>query len=190
MFRNRTNYFLCFFTVFCSIQGLCFGTTVFANSKPALPNSKSIPANQSKPTRDADHPIVIQSDSAIFDEMAGTALYSGNVVMDQGSRHLTSDTLTLKRGSDGKIDELKAVGAPARFHAQPDPLKPISSGHGNIVHYFPKQEKVHLLENAELSQKENVIQGSHLTYLLNTQVLTSQHEPGKRTTMIIHKDNP
>lgn len=134
---------------------------------------------------DETQSIEIQSDSAEFDDKKGTAVYHGHVLMTQGSRQLTSDTLTIQKDQHGKIKLMIATGNPAHFKAKPAPEKPFSEGHANIVKYFPNENKIILLENAELTQNQDTIRGDNLSYFLNTKVLSSEPVPGKRTTVIL-----
>src|SRR5579872_509055 len=106
-----------------------------------------------------DQPISIQSDSAEFDDKKGTASYYGHVVMEQGNRRLTAETLIIKRDNEGKIESLVATGKPAHFQAQPDLNKPIFLEHASIVQYYPKGDKIILIQNATLTQNEESIQG-------------------------------
>jgi lipopolysaccharide export system protein LptA len=53
---------------------------------------------------DAKQALNITSYTAEFDDKTGIAIYRGNVVAQQGSRCLESDTLTVYRGKDNKIN--------------------------------------------------------------------------------------
>ena len=153
----------------------------FSVANPAMAaNSKNKSTNP-----DESQPVAIHSDSAEFDDKKGTASYYGHVIMEQGSRRLTSDTLIIKRDGEGKIESLVATGKPAQFQAKNDPHKPPSHGHGSTLHYFPKEDKIVLIHNAEVSQSEDSIRGDHLTYYISKKLLTSEPVRGKRTTVIL-----
>jgi lipopolysaccharide export system protein LptA len=134
---------------------------------------------------DKQQPIQIQSASVEFDEKKGTALYRGQVVFQQGTRHLTADSLLIKKDLQGKIESVLAKGKPAQFKAKPNPAKPFVTGHANILHYLPNQDKILLIQNAELTQNDDTIRGESLSYQLSTQVLTSNPVAGQRTTVIL-----
>ncbi len=130
-------------------------------------------------------PIEIQSDTAEFDDKKGTAIYRGNVVMKQGNRHLSSLKLVILRDEHGKIESMVATGTPAYFYAKSDPEKPPIQGQAKNLKYFPKQDKLLLLEEAELIQNGDTIRGCHLVYFISTHVLSSLPVPGKHTTVIL-----
>jgi len=134
---------------------------------------------------DEELPIEIHSDSAQFDDKKGTATYLGNVVMQQGSRQLSSQSLIIKRDNHGKIESMVAKGTPATFQAKPSPEKPLIHGFANIIQFYPNQDKMILLENASLTQNEDTLEGDSLTYFVSKHILSSDPVPGKRTTVLI-----
>jgi lipopolysaccharide export system protein LptA len=129
--------------------------------------------------------IEINADFAEFDDKKGTVIYQGNVVMSQGNRQLTSDTLVIQRDSHGKINFMIATGSPAHFQIDSEPEKPLSHGQSNTIKYFPNQDKILFIGNAELTQNTNTVYGDKLSYFLKTRVLSSELVPGKRTTVIL-----
>ena len=142
-------------------------------------------ANETNQKPDSEQPIKIESNQAEFDDGKGTAIYIGNVVVDQGSRHLTADKLTIYRGKDNKISKMIAVGHPARFHSQPNPEKPAGRGKANTIKYYPNEDKVDLIDNAELTQEGNTVNGPFLVYFFETGVLKSKGTAQRRTTVIL-----
>lgn len=189
LFKNILRICLFGFFIFCS-------TFLYAeNQKPADPIKSISPINSINPVKpvnpDENQPIHIQSDSAEFDDKKGSALYRGHVIMTQGTRQLLSETLLIKRDQHGKIDSAIATGKPAHFQAQlsPEqpgqPEKPLAHGQANIVKFFPKENKIYLFENAELTQNENTIKGEAITYSTDSKVLSANPVAGKRTTVIL-----
>jgi lipopolysaccharide export system protein LptA len=141
--------------------------------------------NPKKTSKDDEHPIQIQSDSADFDNNTGIATHRGNVQVTQGSRLLTSDSLLIHRTSEGKIDKMTAKGEPAYFEAIPDPEKPKITGKAQVIHYFLEGKKLILEQNAELSQNANILQGATVIYYLETGLMTSESSSDQKTTVIL-----
>jgi len=135
--------------------------------------------------QDSEQPVNIRADKANFEHDDGVALYSGHVSVDQGSRHLLSDTLTIKRDKNNKIKVIIAVGKPAYFKSQADSQKSISQGRADIIKYYPQQDKVDLLDNAELTQNGDTVQGPILNYNFVTGNLKSLSSVDQRTTFIL-----
>jgi len=130
-------------------------------------------------------PIEIQSNQAEFDDKKGIVTYQGNVIMKQGNRYLSATKLIIARDNHGKIESMQAMGAPAYFYVRPEPEKPPIHGQANTLYYFPKQDKLLLIDEAELIQNEDTVQGDHLIYFISTHVLSSLPVPGKNTTVIL-----
>jgi lipopolysaccharide export system protein LptA len=138
---------------------------------------------------DDGKPIEIRSDSAEFDDKKGTAKYTGNVVMKQGTRQLHAHTLLIKKDPSGKIESMIAKGEPAYFYSKLNTPKKPTEGRAKTIQYFPKLDKLILLENAELTQDPNTIQGESLVYFISTHILSSEPVAGKRTMVILPQRN-
>lgn len=147
--------------------------------------SASFLSSSSSNKKDADCPIDIQSDRGDFNNKTGNATHAGNVIVVQGTRHLCADTLTIHRDTKGKIDKMEALGSPASFEIYMDPNKPKLTGKAKIIQYFPKEDKIVLLEDAELIQNQQSIQGPIIHYLLDKKILSSESNANKRTTLTI-----
>jgi lipopolysaccharide export system protein LptA len=137
------------------------------------------------PVPDAEQPVNIQADNANLDNEKGIALYLGNVTVDQGSRHLSADKLTIHRDTNNKVKIMIATGNPATFHSQSDPQKPAGSGKAKTIKYYPQQNMVDLLGEAELTQDGDTIKGPILNYNFTTGNLNSKSTEAGRTTFIL-----
>ena len=69
---------------------------------------------------DREQQIEVHADQFNGDEVKQTAVYSGAVVVDQGSMRLTGDVLELRITPKG-YRQATITGAPARFRQQRDP---------------------------------------------------------------------
>lgn len=134
---------------------------------------------------DSEYPINIESDSAEFDDQNGTAIYKGNVVAIQGSRHLFSDSLYIYRGKDNQIEKIIAKGNPANIKAQPNPEKPEGFGYAKTIKYYPNEDKAELIEEAKLEQNGDIITGQFLTYFFEKGLLVSHPIKKARTTVTL-----
>lgn len=130
--------------------------------------------------------ITINSDSAEFDNKLGQATHRGHVVMTKTNQELIADTLIIEKDAEGKIKLMTAYGKPAYFHVETDPEKPHTEGKADIIKYYPNENKMILLEDAELKQTNENIQGPLLIYDLSTKILTSKASPHKRTLVTLN----
>jgi lipopolysaccharide export system protein LptA len=134
---------------------------------------------------DSEQPVKVQADAANLDHEKGIAIYTGNVKVDQGSRHLSSDNLTIKRDKNKKIQIMIATGKPATFSSQPDPNKPKGSGKARTIKYYPQEDSVDLLDDAELTKDGDTITGPKLNYNFKTGNLKTTSSVDKRVTFIL-----
>lgn len=139
--------------------------------------------------RDNHSPIDIQSDNAYFDEKTGDTTYQGNVYATQAGQQLWADSLLIHRTKEGKIDHIHAEGSPAHFISKKDNPKigvaQDINGHANSIHYYPNDQKIIFLQDAELSQNDRIVQGSHLIYLVPSRTLISEDTGNSKTTVIL-----
>ncbi len=136
-------------------------------------------------TPDSEQPLKIESSFVEFDDQKGIATYTGNVIANQGSRHLTADKLTIYRGENNKIDVMIAIGEPAHFQSQPDLQKPMGFGTANTIKYFTKEDKVDLIGNAKLEQDGDIVEGHFLIYFFQSGLLKSEPSIHQRTTVTL-----
>lgn len=143
-----------------------------------------------EPKPDKDQPISIKSDNGDFNDKTGIAIYHGNVIMIQGSRHLTADKLIIERDSNGKINTMIAYGHKklAKFRFQPDPAKPVGYSSAKVIKFFPNKDLMIFIGQAELQQNSDLIRGAYLVYHMDTGILNSKSKTNQRTTVIINNE--
>ncbi len=100
---------------------------------------------------DADQPVHIDSNTATYNNKTGTSIYTGNVETTQGSLHIKSKKLVVFM-KDGEIDKMVFTGKPAKFRQLPGEGKEEIHGEGLTGEYYPKTNKLILIEQAVVSQ--------------------------------------
>lgn len=133
--------------------------------------------------------IYIHSDSFHMEYKEGLATYQGHVVVDQGTRHLTADTLIIHRDSAGKVDKMTAYGKPAYFKTLPKPDNQWVSGHGDIIYNYPIQHNVELIQNAYLTQSGNSFSGDKIIYNTLTEIVDSPDSKTGQSLMVLQPAN-
>ena len=113
---------------------------------------------------DKSQPIEVHADQFNGDEVKQTAVYSGNVVVDQGSMNLTGARLDLAITPKG-YRRATITGSPARFKQQRDPktkgVEEWVHAHASRITYDEETDKVTLEGKAQLSRSENGQQKDH-----------------------------
>jgi lipopolysaccharide export system protein LptA len=100
---------------------------------------------------DADQPVHIDSNTATYNNKTGTSIYTGRVVTTQGTLHIKSDKLVVYM-KDGEVNKMVFTGKPAKFKQLPGEGKEEIHGEGLTGEYYPKKNKLILIEQAVVSQ--------------------------------------
>lgn len=113
---------------------------------------------------DSAQEITIQSDRAEFDRKAGTATYSGNVILQQGTLRIDAEQITLFSDDRQKLTRSVASGSPALFQQQMEADKGLTKAKGNKIVYHPSARTITLNESASLEQEGNFFSGDRILY--------------------------
>lgn len=118
---------------------------------------------------DASAPIEIAADRLDLDNQAGTAVYAGDVAMQQGSMKLTADRVEIERNAEGNVSRVTATGENQRAYLeqQPAPGDPIAKGWGRTIVYHAGERRVELIRQAELHQAGDTFNGAYVEYFLD-----------------------
>ncbi|HET6726221.1 MAG TPA: lipopolysaccharide transport periplasmic protein LptA [Gammaproteobacteria bacterium] len=115
---------------------------------------------------DAQQPINIASDRLDHTGGAngsnGTSVYTGHVVITQGSIRITADQATLTL-TNGKLTKALIVGSPATFYQAKENDKPIR-GHAREIHYNTDANTIELIEQAKVHQGDEMITANYIRY--------------------------
>ena len=123
---------------------------------------------------DRDQPIEVHADQFNGDEVHQTAIYTGNVTVDQGSMNLRGARLELRITPKG-YRRITVTGAPARFKQKrdPDPKRPNvdewAHAEALTIIYDEETDTVILQQRAKISRTENgaqkdMTQGEKIVY--------------------------
>ncbi|MGA9852199.1 MAG: lipopolysaccharide transport periplasmic protein LptA [Gammaproteobacteria bacterium] len=115
---------------------------------------------------DKNQPINIQADHGDFQGSSssnnGTGIYTGNVLITQGSIRITADKAVLHM-LNGEIQTADLTGTPATFQQQPDTGE-LAHGIANEIIYDQSKNEVDLLGKAQLHQGERLLTADIIHY--------------------------
>ncbi|OHV12252.1 lipopolysaccharide transport periplasmic protein LptA [Kushneria phosphatilytica] len=120
---------------------------------------------------DAEKPIQVSADRLQLDDKAGTAVYTGNVQMEQGSMELDAATVTIRRGNNGGVSQVTAKGGGGKrayIEQKPNPTDPLVRGWGDTLIYHADSRRVEMIGDAELHQGDDTFNGGYVQYHLDT----------------------
>lgn len=115
---------------------------------------------------DSKQPINLEADSADIDDAKKTSVFTGSVVMTQGSIRITGDYLKIvQKAGKGGGDSYWVRGNPAHFQQEIEG-KPgeLVRGHALQIQYYTDSEFLHLIENAYITQEGDTVNTDQITY--------------------------
>jgi lipopolysaccharide export system protein LptA len=144
---------------------------------------------------DKNQPISIQADHGDFkstgnDNNNGTGVYTGHVIITQGSILLTADKAVVHI-VNGELSTADVTGQPATFQQQPDSGE-LMHGLASEITYDESNNMVDLTDNARLNQGVRLMIADHIRYNTETEhVIAKSSGDGQRVRMVIPpKQNP
>ena len=142
---------------------------VFVSGANAATESKS---TSNKP--DEQQPVNISANSLKASEKEGKSIYSGNVVVTQGSLTLKGEVINISHPNN-QLTEVIATGKQASFKRFSQIDQAWLKGKANRIEYHAQNRTVLLIGNAEVEQPgKHIIKGPKLFYDIANQTLQAQ----------------
>lgn len=133
---------------------------------------------------DKDQPILVEADGADINDRTGISVYTGNVIVTQGSIKINADKITITQ-QDDKSDHILAEGRPVRFQQEPDDKKELIKGRALRTEYDMDSEMLYMTGDAVLSQGKDSFRSDRITYdRVKAQVKAGSSAKGKQRVRI------
>jgi len=126
---------------------------------------------------DYEQAIHVSSLSQRAQMKTNTVEFIKDVRLTQGTIKITGDKLTVIRGALPRHEIIIADGQLATFYQTQDDGKPFDA-QANTIRYDVAEGKITLTGDAQVKQLDSQINGSKITYFLNTEELIVNTEKG------------
>ncbi len=117
---------------------------------------------------DRQKDIEIEADNAEIDDAKHITIYTGDVIITQGTLRITGAKVTIHYDGDSDFVKLVSLGRPARFRQLPDGKKNIDSNYQSAradkMEYFKKKDLIVLLGNAVYGQGGSKVSADRIEY--------------------------
>ena len=138
---------------------------------------------------DRDKPIEIVADTMTVDDAKSTSIYTGDVILIQGTLLIRADELIVRQDKQG-FQHSTSLGNPTTFKQKMEGSNEYIHGKALRIEYDGHMDKIHLYKNAEVKRGKDIVVGDYITYDANAEVaqaMSSKNENGKkgRTKAII-----
>ncbi len=145
-----------------------------------------LPPTTAALTSDAEQQAYFKADNVSFNYHTGATVYTGNVVMDQGSTHLTADKVTVHKDRHGNTDKTIAEGNLAHYTTLPDQQKKPIYASGNVIEYYPQKKLAVITGNAEVIQGRNNFHGPRIVYdMVKQTVFSDPSQQGGESVIVL-----
>lgn len=124
---------------------------------------------------DVTKPVRINADTVVFNKSKGFAVYSGNVVIAQGSLQIKAWEIKIQ-APNNTIQQITAKGSPVQFQQTMDDGK-VAKGKAKLVRYLVEQKQLYLDGGAELTQNNDKFSSQHIEYSTRTGELKAGIKP-------------
>lgn len=132
---------------------------------------------------DRDQPIHIEADEALRDEKQGFTRYHGHVKMSQGSLQIEADEITVYH-LEQEADKIVARGEPARLSQQPELNKGLIKARADVIEYYKADDRVQLLNNANIEQDGSIVTGDSIEYLIAEQRVRADSDRNREDSRV------
>ena len=121
---------------------------------------------------DFEQPIEIEADFAELDDVEGTTVYIGNVVVIQGSIRMTGDRLRVNFTPERELKDAYMEGRLATFKQTPDSGEEDVEGEAITIEYHALENMIYLIEKAKVTQGQRLTQGHRINYDTERSIVT------------------
>lgn len=115
-------------------------------------------------TSDQKQPIKIEADRGELDNARGVTVYTGHVVVTQGSIRITGRKMTIHYNKKNEIEVLIVEGNPATYRQLPDSSKVYDQAQAKRMEYHKKENLVTLIGDARVKQEKGTLSGDRIEY--------------------------
>lgn len=113
---------------------------------------------------DAEQPLYLEADNAELDDTKSLSVYTGNVLIKQGSMEVRGDRVTVYHDPQRKPERIVAVGTPATYLQQVEGEEKEVEAEALRMEYDTAKDEIILFDKAVLFQGEDTFRNDRIVY--------------------------
>lgn len=117
---------------------------------------------------DRDKPIEIEADTVTSNDAKKVSVYSGNVVVTQGTLMIKADKLVVREDESG-FQHSSSYGNPTTFKQKRDGKDEYMEGSAMRIEYDGRMDKVQLFTKAWVKKGQDIVHGDYIMYDANAE---------------------
>jgi len=131
---------------------------------------------------DRSKPMHIESDRVSIDDAHQVSIFSGNVVMTQGTLVIRGDRIVVTQDKNG-FKHGTATGNLASFRQKREGLDEYVEGYGERIEYDSGSEIMEIFGHAHVKRGLDDVRGEHITYNSRTEIFQVNGAPGSQKSV-------
>lgn len=128
---------------------------------------------------DRNKPVHLESDQVSIDDANQVSVFTGNVVLTQGTLVIHGDKIVVVQDKDG-FKHGTATGHLASFRQKRQGLDEYVEGYGERIEYDTGGDVMEIFGQARVKRGQDDIRGEHITYNSKTEVFQVNSIPGQQ----------
>ncbi|MGL6161110.1 lipopolysaccharide transport periplasmic protein LptA [Microbulbifer sp.] len=136
---------------------------------------------------DRDQPIKVDAKHFEGDRSKNLFVYSGNVVITQGSLQIRADRVEVHGNAEGEINRVIATGKPAHFQQQVQQSQNPVKARAARIEYTVNSDELHLTGDAYVDRDGNTLTAERIDYDLASEQMQAQGQSGEGRVEMIWK---
>jgi lipopolysaccharide export system protein LptA len=128
---------------------------------------------------DRNKPVHIESDRVSIDDAHQVSVFSGNVVMTQGTLVIRGAQIVVTQDKNG-FKHGTATGNLASFRQKREGLDEYVEGYGERIEYDTGSDIMEIFGHARVKRGLDDVRGEHITYNSKTEIFQVSSAPGKQ----------
>jgi lipopolysaccharide export system protein LptA len=141
---------------------LAMGAVLFSLWLPAAPAAEG----------EQDEPIHVSARAVEANEKTGVAVYTGNVLAEQGRLAIRADRIEI-RARDNRTEFIHATGKPVKLKQLPEADEEELDGEANQVEYHVGDRKLDMMGDVTLRRGKDLFTGHVLHYDMNAKSMSA-----------------
>ncbi|MCW8125180.1 lipopolysaccharide transport periplasmic protein LptA [Microbulbifer halophilus] len=136
---------------------------------------------------DRNQPIKVQAKKLEASRGENLSVYSGNVVISQGSLQIRADRVEVHGSEEGEIDRVIATGKPAHFQQQVQQSQNPVKARARRIEFTVASDELHLTGEAHVDRDGNTLTAEKIDYDLGSEQMQAQGQSGDGRVEMIWK---
>jgi lipopolysaccharide export system protein LptA len=137
---------------------------------------------------DERQPLYLEADTAELEDAKAESVYTGNVVVQQGSLQIRADEVTVRHREDRRPEHIIAVGKPATYSQDLEGEERPVQAEALRMEYDAEKDEITLIGEAVVYQGKDTFRNDRIVYdRANARVKAGAEVQGKeRVKILLH----